>query len=70
MVVVSLPRVTISPVYLSGLSALYTRWGNKTDPQRSVHMGHVLSNHHTLSDGTLPLTILDDGSLSVYKSKG
>ena len=69
-VVVSLPRVTISPVYLSGLSALYTHWGNETDPQHSVCTGHVLSNHHTLSDGTLLLTILDDGSLSVYMSKG
>ena len=70
MVVVSLPRVTISPVYLSGLLALYTRWGNETDLQCSVHTGHILSNHRTFSDGTLLLTILDDGSLSVYTWKG
>ena len=70
MVVVSLPRVTISPVYLSGLSALYTHWGNETDRQHSVHTGHILSNHRMLSDGTLLLTILDNGSLSVYMLKG
>ena len=32
-------------------------------------MGHVLSNHCALVDYTLPVNVLDDGSLSIYSAK-
>ena len=66
---VSLPRVQISSVYLHKLLTLHTRWGQQQGQPCIVHMGHVLSNHHTLADYTLPVNVLNDGSLSVYSSK-
>ena len=67
---VSLPRVQISPVYLHELSNLHTRWGQQQQGQPCIiHTGHVLSNHHALVDYTLPVNVLDDGSLSVYSAK-
>ena len=66
---VSLPRVQIPSVYLHELSTLYTQWGQQQGPSCIVHMGHLLSNHHTLADYTLPVNVLNDGSLSVYSSK-
>ena len=66
---VSLPRVQILPVYLHELSTLHTRWGQQQGQPCIIHMGHVLSNHRTLADCTLPVNVLDDGSLSVYSSK-
>ena len=66
---VSLPRVQISPVYLHELSTLHTRWGQQQGQPCIIHMGHMLSNHHTLADYTLPVNVLDDGSLSVYSAK-
>ena len=66
---VSLPRVQISTVYLHELSALHTWWEQEQESPCVIHMGHMLSNHHALADYTLPLTVLDDGSLSVYSSK-
>ena len=66
---VSLPRVQISLVYLHELSTLHTWWGQQQDLSCIVHMGHMLSNHRTLVDYTLPVNVLNDGSLSVYSSK-
>ena len=66
----SLPRVQISSVYLRKLLTLHTWWGQQQDPPCIVHTGHVLSNHCTLVDYTLPVNILNDGSLLVYSSKG
>ena len=66
---VSLPRVQISPVYLHKLSNLHTWWGQQQSQPCIVHMGHVLSNHCALVDYTLPVNVLDDGSLSVYSAK-
>ena len=66
---VSLPRVQISPVYLHELSTLHTRWGQQQGQPCIIHTGHMLSNHHALADYTLPVNVLDDGSLSVYSAK-
>ena len=66
---VSLPRIQISPVYLHELSTLHTRWGQQQGQPCIVHTGHVLSNHRTLADYTLPVHVLDDGSLLVYSAK-
>ena len=66
---VSLPRVQISPVYLHKLSNLHTRWRQQQGQPCIVHTGHVLSNHCALADYTLPVNVLDDGSLSVYSAK-
>ena len=66
---VSLPQVLISPVYLHELSTLHTWWGQQQGQPCVVHTGHVLSNHRTLADYTLPVNVLDDGSLSVYSAK-
>ena len=66
----SLPRVQILSVYLRELPALHTWWEQQQVPPCIIHMGHVLSNHRTLVDYTLPVNILSDGSLSVYSSKG
>ena len=66
---VSLPQVQILPVYLHELSTLHTRWGQQQGQPCIVHMGHMLSNHHTLADYTLPVNVLDNGSLLVYSSK-
>ena len=66
----SLSRVQILSVYLCELSTLHTQWGQQQGLPCVVHMGHMLSNHHTLADYTLPVNILNDGSLLVYSSKG
>ena len=66
---VSLPRVQIWLVYLHKLSNLHTQWGQQQGQPCIVHTGHVLSNHHALVDYTLPVNVLDDGSLSVYSAK-
>ena len=66
----SLPQVQISSVYLHELLTLHTRWEQQQDLPHVVHTGHMLSNHHTLVDYTLPVNILSNGSLSVYSSKG
>ena len=66
---VSLPRVQISSVYLHKLLTLQTRWGQQQGQPCVVHMRHMLSNHHTLADYTLPVNVLNNGSLSVYSSK-
>ena len=66
---VSLPRVQISSVYLHELSNLHTQWVQQQGQPCIVHMGHVLSNHCALVDYTLPVNVLDDGSLSVYSAK-
>ena len=66
---VSLPRVQISPVYLHELSTLHTPWGQQQGQPCIIHTGHVLSNNSTLADYTLPVNVLDDGSLSVYSAK-
>ena len=67
---VSLPRVQISSVYLYKQLTLHTRWGQQQGLPCVVHTGHMLSNHHTLADCTLPVNVLNDGSLSVYSSRG
>ena len=36
----------------------------------SVHTGHVLLNHRTPSDNTLPQIIFNDGSVAHLSSKG
>ena len=51
------------------LSTLHTQWGQQQGQPCIVHTGHVLSNHRTLADYTLPVNVLNDGSLSVYSSK-
>ena len=66
---VSLPQVQILPVYLHELSTLHTWWGQQQGQPCVIHTGHVLSNQHTLADYTLPVNVLDDGSLSVYSAK-
>ena len=66
---VSLPSVQILPVYLHELLNLHTQWGQQQGQPCIVHTGHVLSNHHTLVDYTLPINVLDDGSLLVYSAK-
>ena len=66
---VSLPQVQISPVYLHELSNLHTRWGQQQGQPCIIHTGYVLSNHHALVDYTLPVNVLDDGSLLVYSAK-
>ena len=66
---VSLPRVQVSPVYLHELSNLHTQWGQQQGQPCIVHTGHMLSNHHALVDYTLPVNVLDNGSLSVYSAK-
>ena len=66
---VSLLRVQILPVYLHELSNLHTWWGQQQGQPCIVHTGHVLSNHHALVDYTLPVNVLEDGSLSVYSAK-
>ena len=67
---VSLPRVQILSVYLCELSTLHTQWGQQQGLPCVIHTGHVLSDHRTLADYTLPVNVLNDGSLSVYSSKG
>ena len=67
---VSLPRVSISAVYLHQLSGLHTHWEQYQIPLCLVHMEHVLLNHGMLQDNTLPQIIYDDGSVSRLSSKG
>ena len=67
---VSLPRVSISAVYLHQLSGLRTRWEQHQIPLCLVHTEHVLLNHWTFQDNTLPQIIYDDGSVSRLSSKG
>ena len=66
---VSLPQVQISPVYLHELSNLHTQWGQQQGQPCIIHTEHVLSNHRALADYTLPVNVLDNGSLSVYSAK-
>ena len=67
---VSLPRVSIPAVYLHQLSGLRTRWEQHQIPECLIHTEHVLLNHRTLQDNTLPQTIFNDGSLSRLSLKG
>ena len=67
---VSLPRVSISAVSLHQLSGLRTHWEQHQIPLCLVHTEHVLLNHRTLQDNTLPQIIFDDGSVSRLSSKG
>ena len=56
-------------MYLHELSTLHTRWGQQQSQPCVIHMGHVLSNHHSLADYTLPVNVLHNGSLLVYSAK-
>ena len=67
---VSLPREAIPAVYLHQLSGLHARWEQHHIPMCSVRTGHVLLNHRTPSDNTLPQIIYNDGSVSHLSSKG
>ena len=67
---VSLPREAIPAVYLHQLSGLRARWEQHHIPMCSVHTGHVLLNHQTPSDNTLPQIIYNNGSVSRLSSKG
>ena len=56
-------------MYLHELSNLHTWWGQQQGQPCIVHTGHVLSNHCAVADYTLPVNVLDDGSLLVYSAK-
>ena len=67
---VPLPREAIPAVYLHQLSGLHARWEQHRIPMCSVHMGHMLLNHRTPSDNTLPQIIFNDGSVACLSSQG
>ena len=67
---VPLPREAIPAVYLHQLSGLRARWEQHHIWMCSVHTGHVLLNHRTPSDNTLPQIIFNDGSVACLSSKG
>ena len=67
---VSLPREAIPAIYLHQLSGLHARWEQHHIPMCSVRMEHVLLNHRTPSENTLPQIIYNDGSVARLSSKG
>ena len=67
---VSLPREAIPAVYLHQLSGLHARWEQHFIPMCSVLTEHMLLNHQTPWDNTLPHIVLNDGSVMCVSSRG
>ena len=67
---VSLPREAIPAVYLHQLSWLRARWKQLLIPMCSVCTEHVLLNHRTPWDNTLPHIVLNDSSVTRVSSRG
>ena len=57
-------------MYLHQLSGLRARWEQHLIPMCSVCTEHVLLNHRTPWDNTLPHIVLNDGSVTRVSSRG